>query len=426
VTVLRRRRAHCAPTITTLVFAIQAFFAVIAFATAAGAATVQLVGVDRVRFAWQAGSGSPTGYIVSLSRNDGAFTTYSVVSVPSVEVLGAPDDKLTIKVAATGRNSSGAIVVGPQSSASDRVWLVPAAKYPVAGSWLMHCATCPSLARRALSDASVVTPPMTALPAPWRVIGLGHLRSTGEQIVWHNPTTGGFAIWDAKLLVPIANGSGSGSKYYRGVGAADLDRDGIDEFIVQRTDTGTVTIWSMTSTGFVKRVDIPTLAGATLAAARDFNGDGWVDLLWRNPVSGTLDVWLIGKNLLLALPLSTLLPQVFRLASGLTSDAVVASTGDYDADGWPDVLWRNGDGRLSITYLVNGRTMRYAALPFVAGDLTRTVIDSLDLDRVPGDEIVLQEDATRLITVLNPVAGSTRTPVVHPGRDWSLVGIGAL
>jgi hypothetical protein len=69
--------------------------------------------------------------------------------------------------------------------------------------------------------------------------------------------------------------------------------------------------------------------------------------------------------------------------------------------------------------------MRYSALPFVSGDANRTVIDSHNVDGAPGDEIALQESGSKLIWVLAPASGSTRTAVVHPGRDWSLIGIGS-
>jgi hypothetical protein len=102
------------------------------------------VGVDKVRFAWSPPSGATTGYWVSRSLNGAAFQTYAYSTTPTIEIPVTVGDELMIAVAAVATNSSGALIVGPQSPISDRIYIEAAPRYPSAtGAWLLRCATCP-------------------------------------------------------------------------------------------------------------------------------------------------------------------------------------------------------------------------------------------------------------------------------------------
>ncbi|HKA16008.1 MAG TPA: hypothetical protein VKH41_13385, partial [Myxococcota bacterium] len=113
--------------------------------------------------------------------------------------------------------------------------------------------------------------------------------------------------------------------------------------------------------------------------------------------------------------------------SALAPDATVASTGDYNGDGYADVLWRFATGGLGISYLVRGSAIGYVPLPGVTGDADRLVVGSVDIDGVPGDEIALQDRTTRRISILDPSSTTTavRIDVVDPGSEWKAFGIGS-
>jgi len=400
----------------------------IAIAVVAEAASANqiLIGVNSVRFAWTAASGGPTGYQVYRSLNGGALAPYSVALGTGVEISVAPGDQIAIAVVAVAKDSSGRLRAGPMSPLSERIWATPSPKFPVTGSWVLRCATCPALARRSLTDASVVRAQAPALAAPWRVLGRAALVFGRKQIVWHNTQTGELALWDEGTLAPIPGGVGLGSPAMRGVGGADFNRDGIEEFVIQRTDTGVVSLWSLTPNGFERTVSLTGPPGARLAAARDMNGDGRIELLWQNSAAGTLDSWTL-KGDPRTTPLSTLYESVKpRLAAGVAPDAIVASTGDYDGDGYVDVLWRFPSGGLGITYLPKGKPPSFVPLPAVAGDANRIVVGSLNIDGVRDDEIALQDWTTGRISILNPSAsGAPRTNVVDPGSAWKVIGIGS-
>jgi hypothetical protein len=396
---------------------------------AAHAADQLYYGVSSLHFAWTPPTtGSASGYLVSRSLNGGAFQLYSIVTQPEVVIPVSVGDQLMVAVAATGYDSTGAYQVGPQSPVSDRIWVVPSPRLAGDGSWLLQCSSCPQLQRRSVADASLILASAPGLPLPWRVLGMAKLKSGREQIIWQNPTTGEMAVWDEQFLAPVPNGTGIGGADVRAVGAVDFDGDGVEEFVVQRNDTGLVAIWGLKAGGLQRLATITGPPGALLAAARDFNRDGKIDLLWHDPVLGTLDLWRLVKDPLDLLPLSSLLGGWWRIASGIPSDAVVVSTGDYNGDGSLDVLLRYAaSGQLAISYLVAGQPGGYVALPLASGDVNRRVVDSADFNGVAGDEIAVQDRITKLISIVLPWATSAagRIPVLNPGGEWKAVGVGS-
>src|SRR5688572_4350491 len=173
-----------------------ASLALVGAAQVSSAANRVVVGATSVRFEWGPSSGLPEGYLVSRSNKGGALQAYAWVTDTSVEVAVVPGDQIAITVAAGGRDTSGAFRLGPASTLSDRVWVLPAPNLPVSGAWMLRCASCPSVALRSLSNAAVVLAEAPALAPPWRPIGRAMLDYDSEYIIWHNAHTGQFQVWD--------------------------------------------------------------------------------------------------------------------------------------------------------------------------------------------------------------------------------------
>jgi hypothetical protein len=416
VTLLRPGRLATAATLSLFLLFI---------AGTAHAATQILVGVKKVRFAWAPASGQPTGYLVSWSLNLGAYQTYATTVEPEIEIPVKPGDQVSIRVAATGYDSAGVYRVGPESTTSDRVSVVASPTFPVTGFWTLRCESCSTVSNRSLADASLVVAQAPGVAAA-RIMGIAKLQNGRDQIVWHNPTSGTINIYDAQFLAPIPSLSNTGALTLRSVGSTDLDRDGNEELVMQRTDTGAVSVWGVSGGRFSNIGSIPTRSGSKLVAVDDFDNNGQVDLLWRDTTARTLDLWKMRVDPTSGLPVSQMLLQSVRVASNLAGDATVASTGDYDGDGSTDVLWRYADGRIVITYLSAGAPVREVTLLAAAGDIDRHVVESLDIIGTAGEEIAMQDDLTGLIWILDPsVTGAvTRTKVVHPGSEWKVAGFG--
>ena len=80
-----------------------------------------------------------------------------------------------------------------------------------------------------------------------------------------------------------------------------------------------------------------------IAGIGDFNGDGRDDLLWRHE-NGTISNWLYAGGL----GLGTFNINDAVAMTNVSIDWQVVAVGDYNGDGWDDILWRNSTtGHLS-------------------------------------------------------------------------------
>jgi hypothetical protein len=103
----------------------------------------------------------------------------------------------------------------------------------------------------------------------------------------------------------------------------------------------------------------------------------------------------------------------------------VASTGDYDGDGSPDLLLRYGNGALRILYLNRGVLRGSILLPGALDDSYRVVIESAEIDRDRGEEIVLRDRFTGEVSILDPGIPSQapRFVVLSAGSAWKAIGV---
>jgi len=120
---------------------------------------------------------------------------------------------------------------------------------------------------------------------------------------------------------------------------SDFNGNGCSD-ILWRNDNGLIGDWLSTSTGSFTDNSATFLSAVPtswhVADTGDFNGDGRSDILWRND-NGLVGDWLGTVN------------GGFTDNSGASLNAVptswhVVGTGDFNADGRDDILWRNDNG----------------------------------------------------------------------------------
>ena len=84
----------------------------------------------------------------------------------------------------------------------------------------------------------------------------------------------------------------------------------------------------------------------------DFNNDGSPDILWRNTSTGANLVWYMENGTTVA---SSSLPSLS------IAWALVAGTADFNKDGRPDILWRNTSTGANMVWYMNGTTRTSSA-----------------------------------------------------------------
>ncbi|MCU0548576.1 MAG: DUF4347 domain-containing protein [Leptolyngbya sp. Prado105] len=120
----------------------------------------------------------------------------------------------------------------------------------------------------------------------------------------------------------------------------------------------------------------------TVAERGDFNGDGNVDILWRNQVRGDVAVWLMnGKDIL---DYAVILPSV-------PSNWSIAGVNDFNNDGKDDLLWRDRNSGDVAVWLMNGRSIQSSAITLSSVPLNWTIKGIADLNNDKRADLVWRD-----------------------------------
>lgn len=187
-------------------------------------------------------------------------------------------------------------------------------------------------------DASFVS-----VATSWHVAGTGDFNGDGrDDILWRNDNG---TIYD---MLGTANGgvTNNGDQSSITVGTAwhvagigDFNNDGRDD-ILWRNDNGAIFDMLGTSTGgFVNNGDNSSVNMPTswhVAGIGDFNGDGFDDILWRNDSGAIYDM--LGRAN------GAFVSNGDNSSVNVDNSWHLASVADFNGDGRSDILWRNDSG----------------------------------------------------------------------------------
>jgi len=118
----------------------------------------------------------------------------------------------------------------------------------------------------------------------------------------------------------------------------DFNGDGVSDILWQN-DNGTVRDWlgqppDGNFVGNIDKVNILTGPEWHVIGTGDFNGDGYVDVLWQHD-NGTVRDWL-GQ------PDGSFAGNIDKV--NIVTDWKAIGTGDFNGDGRADILWQNANG----------------------------------------------------------------------------------
>jgi hypothetical protein len=133
----------------------------------------------------------------------------------------------------------------------------------------------------------------------------------------------------------------AGSGYFNDDSTADL--------LWFSTSSGESLIWFMDTNGApAGQYDLPAEPNpsAFISGTGDFNGDGYTDILWRDYSDRSNYVWITDPS-----------GPIFVPADGQSDlNWFIAGTGDFNADGNADILWQNYDRGDRAIWLMDGTT----------------------------------------------------------------------
>ncbi len=177
------------------------------------------------------------------------------------------------------------------------------------------------------------------LPSNWTLHGTGDLNGDGKgDLLWRDSNTGTVAAWfmSGATIASTAN-FGAVASTWSLLG----DANGA---MLWRDTAGDIALWGVqngqvTSSGALGKVT----SNFVVQGAGDFNGDGSIDILWRDTNTGTLSIWFTNGT---------------QVTSGaavgtLPSNWSVAQIGDYNGDGNSDILLIDSIGDVAV-WLMNG------------------------------------------------------------------------
>ena len=122
----------------------------------------------------------------------------------------------------------------------------------------------------------------------------------------------------------------------------DFNGDGMSD-VLWRDDSGTLFDWVATGSGAFasNAANFATTISSEwrIAGTGDFNGDGYADLLWRQDVTGHLLDWLGNAS-------GGFNTNATNFDSSLPPDVQIVGTGDFNGDERSDILMRNDNGNV--------------------------------------------------------------------------------
>jgi hypothetical protein len=202
-------------------------------------------------------------------------------------------------------------------------------------------------------------------------------------------------------------------------GGGDFNRDGKSDLFVRHNTNGENKIKLLNGTTTTSTVSLPNVAttcGDYVGAAGDFNYDGWNDLVWHAPGCSKVYIWLMNGTTRTG---TVTLPNV-------GNDWRLIGAGDFTKDNRPDLAWRQAStGNIGIWKMLGTTLENWNTVITMSADKGEaTMVADLTDDGKP-------DFLTRKL-VQHPVAGASYTYWIQQmdgkslGSFWQITDMGSI
>jgi hypothetical protein len=171
---------------------------------------------------------------------------------------------------------------------------------------------------------------------------------TRTDILWQQANSGSLRVSlvdNGMVAAETFPGAVDGNRTV--LGTADFDADGDEDILWQEAPHGRLLISFVQDGVIVSELvrGAMSMDEAWLVGIGHFDGDDIPDLLWRR-ANGKLEIWFESQGLNAVTP-------SWRNAAGVVGlDWHVKAVGDFNGDGYADIVWRHSSGQVSIWLMV--------------------------------------------------------------------------
>lgn len=192
----------------------------------------------------------------------------------------------------------------------------------------------------------------------YSVVATGDFNGDGRvDLVWSHPANRDLYMWQGNGTTFTSTRFGDYPAGWRVVGAVDVDRDGRSDLLFHNATTRQFSYRIMSGTRVVRSYLVGGVGpGYTVAATGDFNGDGFGDIVWTHPANRDLYMWVGNGNTFTSTRFGT-----------YPAGWVVSAAADVDGDGRSDLLFHNAATRQFSYRIMSGLNVRRS---YLVGNLT--------------------------------------------------------
>ena len=209
----------------------------------------------------------------------------------------------------------------------------------------------------------------------WKVAAVADFDGDGDaDILWRHALNG-------KLWMYIMDGTTIQSSVYVGTesdtnwqifGSGDMNGDGNADLLWRNVGTGWNWVQFMNG-ATVMSTNVINKEGKTywnIVGNGDYNGDGFADILWRQELAGGASTGLVWMYLMQGSTIAGSYP----VSQEDDLDWRIVSSGDFNSDGYSDILWRHQVFGKSWLFQLNGQTIISSA-PLTNADFVNAEAD---------------------------------------------------
>lgn len=196
------------------------------------------------------------------------------------------------------------------------------------------------------SGAGYVSHSIGTYPAGSVVKGAGDVNGDGKaDVVMHNQGTGVLTYWRMNGNIVAGTGTAAIGTAYFLAAAGDFNGDTYLDLVWQHGTTRAMYMWYGTGSGFGASYSLGTLStGWSIVGAGDVDANGKSDLLFRNPATSGFSYWIMNGAV-----------RVRSSDSVVSTAYTLVSIGDYNGDGRLDLVWGNS-ARQQYVWFGSGTT----------------------------------------------------------------------